>query len=172
MDIKGLIRIIPDFPEKGISFKDITTLLKDGKAVKYVIDEFCEKAKGLDVDIVIGPEARGFIFGTAVAYSLGCGFVPARKPGKLPFDTINAEYVLEYGKNSLEIHSDSISSGQNILIVDDLLATGGTLKTTAKLVEKLKGNVVGIFTLIELDDLKGRDQLQGYNVESLIKYPY
>jgi len=172
MDIKSLIRIIPDFPEKGISFKDITTLLNNGQALKYVVDEFCHMAKDLGVDIVIGPEARGFIFGTAVAYGLESGFVPARKPGKLPFDTLKEEYSLEYGKDSLEIHSDSIRPGQNVLIIDDLLATGGTLQTTAKLIEKLQGNVVGIFTLIELTDLKGRDHLNGYHVKSLIEYPY
>ena len=172
MDIKSLIRVIPDFPEKGISYKDITTLLKDGKALKYVIDLFCDMAKDLNIDIVIGPEARGFILGTAVAYGLNAGFVPMRKPGKLPAETISEAYSLEYGKDSLEIHSDAVKPGQNVLIIDDLLATGGTLYTTCKLVEKLQGNVVAIFTLIELNDLKGREKLKEYNVQSLIEYPY
>ncbi|MBF7095885.1 adenine phosphoribosyltransferase [Alkalibacter mobilis] len=172
MDLKEKIRVIPDFPEKGISFKDITTLLKDKEALKYSIDKFTELAKDLDVDLVVGPEARGFIFGTALAYNINAGFVPIRKPGKLPHKILVQDYVLEYGKDSLEIHEDSIIPGQRILIIDDLLATGGTLLSTAKLIEQLKGEVVSIMTLIELTDLKGREKLSNYRVESLVSYPY
>lgn len=172
MDLKDYIRIIPDFPSEGISFKDITTLLKDPDALKYAIDELVILTKELKVDIVVGPEARGFIFGMALAYKLDAGFVPIRKPGKLPGNTIKQEYTLEYGKDSLEIHRDAIEPGQRVIIVDDLLATGGTLKSSAKLVEKLGGEVVGIFTLIELIDLNGRDQLENYYIKSLVDYPY
>lgn len=172
MNLKETIRIIPDFPEKGISFKDITTLLKNKDALKQTIDEFTELAKDLEVDLVVGPEARGFIFGTALAYNIHAGFVPIRKPGKLPHKSISQDYVLEYGKDSLEIHEDSIEPGQRILIVDDLLATGGTLLSTAKLIEQLQGNVVGIMTLIELTELKGREKLEKYQVHSLVSYPY
>lgn len=172
MDLKETIRIIPDFPEKGISFKDITTLLKDKNALKYAIDQFTELAKDLDIDIVVGPEARGFIFGTALAYNIHAGFVPIRKPGKLPHNKISQDYVLEYGKDSLEIHEDSIQPGQRVLIIDDLLATGGTLLSTAMLIEQLQGEVVAIMTLIELTDLKGRDKLSKYHVQSLVSYPY
>ncbi|HAE63171.1 MAG TPA: adenine phosphoribosyltransferase [Eubacteriaceae bacterium] len=172
MDLKEKIRVIPDFPEKGISFKDITTLLKDSEALKATIDKFTELSKDLDVDLVVGPEARGFIFGTALAYNLGAGFIPIRKPGKLPHRKLTQDYVLEYGKDSLEIHEDSIIPGQRVLIIDDLLATGGTLLSTAKLIEQLNGEVVGIITLIELTELKGRDKLDKYKVESLVSYPY
>jgi adenine phosphoribosyltransferase len=172
VDLKEKIRVIPDFPEKGISFKDITTLLKDSEALKATIDKFTELSKDLDVDLVVGPEARGFIFGTALAYNLGAGFIPIRKPGKLPHRKLTQDYVLEYGKDSLEIHEDSIIPGQRVLIIDDLLATGGTLLSTAKLIEQLNGEVVGIITLIELTELKGRDKLDKYKVESLVSYPY
>lgn len=172
MDLKSFISIVPDFPEEGISFKDITTLLKNGDALKYTVDQFAHMAKDLEIDVILGPEARGFILGTAVAYALGAGFVPLRKPGKLPRETINESYSLEYGKDSLEIHHDAIQKGQKVLIVDDLLATGGTLSTSIKLVEKLQGKVEGVFTLIELMNLNGREKLEGYNVQSLITYPY
>ncbi|MFZ7132013.1 MAG: adenine phosphoribosyltransferase [Eubacteriales bacterium] len=172
MNLKEFIRIIPDFPEKGISFKDITTLLKDPAALKYTVDAFEDMAKNLKVDIVVGPEARGFIFGTALAYKLNAGFVPIRKPGKLPYKTISQQYALEYGADCLEIHQDAIRSGDNVLIIDDLLATGGTLYSSAQLIEKLEGIVVGVFTLIELADLNGRQQLDKYNVSSIIEYPY
>lgn len=172
MNLKETIRIITDFPEKGISYKDITTLLKNPVALKEAIDQLIYLAKDLEVDIVAGPEARGFIFGTAIAYSLNAGFIPVRKPGKLPAETISQDYSLEYGKNRLEIHRDSIAPGQKVLIVDDLLATGGTLSSTAKLIEKLGGQVVGIFTLIELTELKGIEKIKGYNVKSIISYPY
>jgi len=172
MDLKKYIRVIPNFPEEGISFKDITTLLKDPQALKFSIERFTELAKELDVDVIVGPEARGFIFGTAIAYNLGVGFVPIRKPGKLPHKTLNQEYTLEYGKDALEIHEDAIKPGQRVLIIDDLLATGGTLLSTAKLIEQLEGNVAGILTLIELTDLKGREQLTQYHVHSLVSYPF
>ncbi|NTW72326.1 MAG: adenine phosphoribosyltransferase [Eubacteriaceae bacterium] len=171
MDLKSKIRVIPDFPEKGISFKDITTLLKDKNALKETIDRFTELIQGRQVDLVVGPEARGFIFGTALAYNINAGFIPIRKPGKLPHKTLTQDYTLEYGNDSLEIHEDSILPGQKVLIIDDLLATGGTLLSTANLIEQLGGEVVGIFTLIELTDLKGRDKLTKYRVESLVSYP-
>ncbi|SHE27038.1 adenine phosphoribosyltransferase [Alkalibacter saccharofermentans] len=172
MDLKEKIRAIPDFPEKGISYKDITTLLKDKEALKATIDMFTDLSKDLKVDLVVGPEARGFIFGTALAYNLHAGFIPIRKPGKLPHAKLTQDYELEYGKDSLEIHEDSIQPGQRVLIIDDLLATGGTLLSTANLIEQLEGEVVGIMTLIELTELKGRDKLDKYKVESLVSYPY
>lgn len=170
MDLKDKIRAFENYPSEGISFKDITTLLKDGESFKKSIDMLNEKFKDCNIDVVVGPESRGFIFATPLAYLMNAGFVPVRKPGKLPGETINYTYSLEYGSDSLEIHKDSIVKGQNVLIVDDLLATGGTVKATANLVEQLGGNVVGLGFLIELEDLKGRDKLQGYKVESLIKY--
>ncbi|ADL51815.1 adenine phosphoribosyltransferase [Clostridium cellulovorans] len=170
MDLKSKIRIINDFPKPGISFKDITTLLQDGEAYKYAIDTMTETLKNEKVDLVVGPEARGFLFGVPVAYALSAGFVPVRKPGKLPCDTISMEYALEYGVDSLEIHKDAIKKGQRVAIVDDLLATGGTIEAVAKLVEELGGEVVSINFAIELKDLKGREKLQGYNIHSLIEY--
>ena len=170
MDLKDKIRIIEDFPAEGISFKDITTLLKDANGLKECINQMAERFKDVNVDLVVGPESRGFIFATPLAYLLGTGFVPVRKPGKLPAETIKLEYKLEYGTDSLEIHKDSIKPGQKVLIIDDLLATGGTMIAAAKLVEQLGGEVVGLGFLIELEDLKGRDKLLKYKVESLIKY--
>ncbi|MDF2949081.1 MAG: apt [Sedimentibacter sp.] len=170
MDLKEKVRVIEDFPAKGISFKDITTLLKDADALNECINQMAERFKDVQVDMIVGPESRGFIFATPLAYLLKTGFVPVRKPGKLPAETISYEYALEYGKDKLEIHSDSITPGQRVLIVDDLLATGGTMFAAAKLVEKLGGNVVGLGFLIELEDLNGREKLQGYKVESLIQY--
>lgn len=170
MDLKEKVRVIEDFPAKGISFKDITTLLKDAEALNECINQMAERFKDVQVDMIVGPESRGFIFATPLAYLLKTGFVPVRKPGKLPAETISYEYALEYGKDKLEIHSDSIIPGQRVLIVDDLLATGGTMFAAAKLVEKLGGNVVGLGFLIELEDLNGREKLQGYKVESLIQY--
>lgn len=172
MNLKDKIRVIEDFPTEGISFKDITTLLNDKDGFKACIDELVDKFKDLKVDIVVGPESRGFIFATPLAYVLGAGFVPVRKPGKLPAETLRFTYDLEYGSDSLEIHKDAIQKGQNILIVDDLLATGGTMCATAKLVEELGGNVVGLGFLIELEGLRGRDKLKGYKVESLVKYNF
>ncbi len=170
MDLKEKIRVIDGFPAEGISFKDITTLLKDAGALKECINQMAERFKDVHVDMVIGPESRGFIFATPLAYLLGTGFVPVRKPGKLPAETISFEYKLEYGTDKLEIHKDAIKPGQKVLIIDDLLATGGTMYAAAKLVEKLGGEVVGLGFLIELNDLNGREKLEGYKVESLIQY--
>lgn len=170
MDLKSKIRVIEGFPTAGISFKDITTLLKDADGLKECINQMADKFKDLEIDLIVGPESRGFIFATPLAYLLGTGFVPVRKPGKLPADTIKHEYELEYGKDSLEIHKDSIKPGQKVLIIDDLLATGGTMITAAKLVEQLGGEVVGLGFLIELADLNGREKLSKYRVESLVKY--
>ncbi|SHE84047.1 MULTISPECIES: adenine phosphoribosyltransferase [Caloramator] len=172
MNLVEKIRIIEDFPKKGISFKDVTTLLKDGEAFKYAVDKMIEYAKDKNIDLVVGPEARGFVFGTPVAYGLGVGFVPVRKPGKLPADTLKYEYDLEYGSDCLEIHKDAIKPGQRVLIVDDLLATGGTIASVANLVEQLGGEVVGMCFLIELTGLNGREKLAKYDVESLIKYEF
>ena len=170
MDLKKYVRVIEDFPKEGVSFKDITTLLKDGKALKYVIDQIVEDLKDKDVDIIVGPEARGFLLGTPVAYALEAGFVPVRKPGKLPSEVEKFEYDLEYGSNILEIHKDAIKPGQKVAIVDDLLATGGTLEAAIKLIESLGGEVVSTQFLIELEDLNGKAKLEGYHVNSLIKY--
>lgn len=170
MDLKQTVRVIENFPKEGISFKDITTLLQDGKALKFAIDEIIADLKDKNVDLVVGPEARGFLMGTPVAYGMGVGFVPVRKPGKLPWDVEGYEYDLEYGSNRLEIHKDAIKPGQRVAIVDDLLATGGTMEAAAKLIEKLGGEVVSMQFLIELEDLEGREKLTKYNVNSLIKY--
>jgi adenine phosphoribosyltransferase len=170
MNLEIIIRDVPDFPKKGIMFKDITTLLQNGEAFRLASNRMLKKYLDVTIDKVIGIEARGFIFGGVLAYKLGCGFVPARKPGKLPYSTIREEYTLEYGTNALEIHDDSISAGDRVLIVDDLLATGGTALAAAKLVEKLGGEVAGIEFLIELGFLQGRNKLAGYNVNSLITY--
>ena len=170
MQLEKIIRDVPDFPEKGIIFKDITTLLKDKDAFKYTIDLMVEKYRDKQIDKIVGIESRGFIFGGTAAYLLGCGFVPARKPGKLPAEKISESYTLEYGTNTLEIHTDAIAEGENVVIVDDLLATGGTAAAVAKMIEKLKGNVVAIEFLIELEFLKGREKLPGYTVNSYIRY--
>jgi adenine phosphoribosyltransferase len=168
--IKGLIRDIPDFPQKGIVFKDITPLLADDDAFSSVIDLIVVRYGRGNIDKVVGIEARGFILASPVAYHFGAGFVPVRKEGKLPWDTEREEYALEYGTAVLEIHRDAIHAGDRVLIVDDVLATGGTAKATAKLVERLGGKVVGIACLIELTFLKGRDSLAGYDFFSLITY--
>ena len=170
MDLKQTVRVIEDFPKEGISFKDITTLLQDGKALKFAIDEIIADLKDKNVDLIVGPEARGFLMGTPVAYGMGVGFVPVRKPGKLPWEVESFEYDLEYGSNRLEIHKDAIKPGQRVAIVDDLLATGGTMEAAAKLIEKLGGEVVSMQFLIELEDLDGRAKLAKYNVNSIIKY--
>ena len=170
MDLKQIVRVIEDFPKEGISFKDITTLLQDGKALKFAIDEIIADLKDKNVDLIVGPEARGFLMGTPVAYGMGVGFVPVRKPGKLPWEVESYEYDLEYGSNTLEIHKDAIKPGQKVAIVDDLLATGGTMEAAAKLIEKLGGEVVSMQFLIELEDLEGRAKLAKYDVNSLIKY--
>jgi len=170
MDLSAIIRDVPDFPQKGILFKDITTLLKNPEAFKQVIDKMAEKYRGKGIAKVVGIESRGFIFGGAAAYLLNCGFVPARKPGKLPAETISESYSLEYGKNTLELHIDAISEGEKVLVIDDLLATGGTAAAIVKMVERLKGKVEAIEFLIELDFLHGREKLKGYNVNSHIRY--
>lgn len=170
MDLQEKIRNIPDFPQTGIQFKDITTLLKDGKAFRLAINRLAEPYKQQPIDIVIGPEARGFAVGAPVAYVLGAGFVPVRKPGKLPAEIVSYEYSLEYGKGSLEIHKDAIVPGSRVLIVDDLLATGGTTLATIKMVEQLGGTVVGLAFLVELSFLNGRQVLTGYDISSLIQY--
>jgi adenine phosphoribosyltransferase len=168
--LRERIREIPDFPKPGILFYDITTVLKDPTSYKEAIDLMVEPYKGEGVDIVVGMESRGFIFSAPLAYLLGAGLVPVRKLGKLPAETITVEYALEYGSNTLEIHRDAIQPGQKVLIVDDLLATGGTVKGTIELIERLKGEVVGLAFLVELDFLKGRERLDGRRVTSVIQY--
>lgn len=170
MDLESKIRNIKDFPKPGIGFKDVTTLIGDGDAFRDAVDKICEDLKKYDIDVVVGPEARGFIFGTPVAYNLGVGFAPIRKPGKLPYKVERYEYSLEYGTDVLEIHKDAIKPGQRVAIVDDLLATGGTVEAAAKLIEKIGGEVVALEFLIELSFLKGRDKLKKYNVNTLVKY--
>ncbi len=172
MDLEKFIRDVPDFPTKGILFKDITTLLQDGDAFRHAMNQMLKRHLDADarVDKVLGVEARGFVLGGVMAYKLGCGFVPARKPGKLPYRSIREEYTLEYGTNALEVHEDAIRPGEKVLVVDDLLATGGTALAAAKLVEKLGAEVAGIEFLVELGFLHGRDRLQNYNVHSLITY--
>jgi len=170
MNLETIIRDVPDFPKKGIVFKDITTLLQNGDAFRQALNLMLKKYLDAKIDKIVGIEARGFIFAGVLAYKLGCGFVPARKPGKLPFHTIREDYSLEYGTNSLEIHDDSIQDKEKVLIVDDLLATGGTALAAARLAEKLGGQVAGIEFLIELGFLHGRDKLAKYPVHSLITY--
>jgi adenine phosphoribosyltransferase len=170
IDLSSRIRDVPDFPQKGILFKDITTLLRDGPAFKDAIDQMTTRVRDWDVDLVVGMESRGFIFAAPIAYNLGVGFAPVRKLGKLPFDTISAEYALEYGTNTLELHTDAVTEGQRVLIVDDLLATGGTVGATIDLVERLGGEVVGTAFLIELSFLDGRKRLDAYKVTTLITY--
>jgi adenine phosphoribosyltransferase len=170
MDLRSLIRDVPDFPKPGIVFKDISTLTKDPEGLRASVDAIAERYADAGVDLVVGIEARGFVFGAAVAYKLGVGFVPARKPGKLPAQTVSAEYELEYGTDSIEIHRDAIARGQRVLIVDDLLATGGTAAAAAELVSGLGGEIVAIAFLVDLAFLKGRDKLAGYEVFSLIEY--
>ena len=170
MDLKDKIRVIDGFPKEGISFKDITTLLQDGEALKLTIDKIVEHLKDKNIDLIVGPEARGFLFGVPVAYAMGIGFVPIRKPGKLPYDTMKVEYDLEYGTDSLEIHKDSIKPGQRVAIVDDLLATGGTVSAVAKLVEEVGGEVVSLDFVIELTDLNGREKIDNYDIMSVVQY--
>jgi len=168
--LKSFIREVPDYPKPGILFYDITTLLKHPSGLRAVIDSLRNHFAGRGIDRVVGIEARGFIFAPAVAYALSAGFVPIRKPKKLPAPTERVDYALEYGTDSIEMHRDAVEPGHNVLIVDDVLATGGTAAAAAKLVEKLGGNVVGLSFVIELDALKGRDKLPGYDVESLLHY--
>lgn len=170
MDLKQYITIVEDWPKKGVRFKDITTLMDNGDAYKYATDQIVEYAKDKDIDIIVGPEARGFIIGCPVSYALGIGFAPVRKEGKLPRETVKVDYGLEYGKDVLTIHRDAIKPGQRVLITDDLLATGGTIEATIKLVEELGGVVAGIAFLIELTYLDGRDKLEGYDMLTLMQY--
>jgi adenine phosphoribosyltransferase len=170
MDLASLVRNIPDFPVKGIQFKDVTTLLKDPAAFGQVIDEMAAPFESLGVELVAAVESRGFIFGAPVANRLKAGFVPVRKLGKLPYQKIHESYTLEYGAETLEMHTDAIQPGQKVLIVDDLIATGGSARATMNLIERLGGKVVGLSFLIELKFLNGRDRLAGYNINSLIQY--
>lgn len=170
IDLASRIRDVPDFPQKGIVFKDITTLLKDGPAFRTTIDLMTARVRAWGVELVVGMESRGFIFAAPIAYNLGVGFAPVRKLGKLPAETISAEYALEYGTNTLELHVDAVEEGQRVLVVDDLLATGGTVGATIDLVERLGGEVVGTAFLVELTFLEGRRRLDGYRVSTLISY--
>ena len=169
-ELKRLIREVPDFPKPGINFYDITTLLKDPSGLEQTIDALTEQCRGHDIDTVIGVESRGFIFAAPLAYQLGAGFVPVRKPKKLPSDTVSVSYELEYGQDTLEIHRDAIGEGHRVLIVDDLLATGGTAKAVVDLVEGMNGKIVGLHFVVELDFLHGRDKFDGYEVKSLVRY--
>lgn len=168
--IEDYVRSIKDFPEEGIIFRDVTTVLQDAEGLQLAIDLMQDKVKDLDFDIVIGPESRGFIFGMPIAYNMKKAFVPVRKKGKLPCETVSMEYELEYGTATIEIHKDAIKPGQKVVIIDDLIATGGTIEAIIKLVEGLGGEVVGICFLMELAGFKGREKLEGYNVSSVIKY--
>ncbi|MBM7605787.1 adenine phosphoribosyltransferase [Metabacillus litoralis] len=170
MDLKQFVTVVPDYPKPGIQFKDITTLMDNGDAYRYATDQIVEYAREKQIDLIVGPEARGFIIGCPVAYSLGVGFAPVRKEGKLPREVVRVEYGLEYGKDVLTIHKDAIKPGQRVLITDDLLATGGTIEATIKLVEELGGVVAGIAFLIELSYLDGRKLLDGYEVLTLMTY--
>jgi adenine phosphoribosyltransferase len=170
MDLEQYIAIVPDYPKPGISFKDITPLMNNGDAYKYATDQIVAYAKDKQIDLIVGPEARGFIIGCPVAYSLGIGFAPVRKEGKLPRETVKVSYGLEYGSDVLTIHKDAIQPGQRVLITDDLLATGGTIEATIQLVEQLGGVVAGIAFLIELSYLEGRKKLQGYDIMTLMNY--
>ena len=170
MDLKKYVALVEDYPKPGIKFRDITPLMGNGEAYKYATDKVVEFAKEHNIDLVVGPEPRGFIFGCPVSYALGVGFAPVRKPGKLPREVIEYAYDLEYGSNVLCMHKDSVKPGQRVLIVDDLLATGGTIEATVKLIEELGGVVAGLAFLIELEDLKGKEKLEGYPVLTLMKY--
>ena len=170
MDLYKLIRDVKDFPKEGILFKDITTLLQDGEGLVASIDQMAEKLEGVDFGLVVGPEARGFIFGVPTAYKLKKGFIPVRKPGKLPYECVAQSYDLEYGSSTIEMHIDAIQKGQKVVIVDDLLATGGTTKAIIDLVEKMGGVVAKVVFLIELEGLNGRELLKGYDVESILQY--
>ncbi|TLS39278.1 adenine phosphoribosyltransferase [Pseudalkalibacillus caeni] len=170
MDYKNYITVVENYPKEGIRFKDITTLMQDGEVYKKAINDIADFAKDKDVDIIVGPEARGFIVGCPVAYSLGLGFVPVRKEGKLPREVVKVDYGLEYGKDVLTIHKDAIKPGQKVLITDDLLATGGTINATIELVEKLGGEVVGLAFMIELTYLDGREKLNDHEIFTLMQY--
>ena len=170
MDLRDKIRNIQDFPQEGVLFRDITTLLKDAEGMKEAIDQMTAKLEGVDFDLVLGPESRGFIFGMPVAYNMGKGFVPVRKAGKLPAEVVSKEYALEYGTATIEMHKDAIQPGQKVVIVDDLMATGGTAKAIVEMVEEMGGEVAAMLFLIELDILEGRKVLPDYRIESIIHY--
>lgn len=170
MDLREKIAVYEGFPKEGISFKDINSLIKDPHAFRVTIDSFYQIAKALDVNVVCIPEARGYIFGAPLAYKLGVGLVPVRKPGKLPGEVVSESYDLEYGSNTIEIQKDALKPGDRVIVIDDLLATGGTMQAAVDLIEKLDAEVVGCLFVIELTDLKGRDVLKNYYVESLVKY--
>ena len=170
MNLKDYITDVVDFPEKGIIFRDTSPLMQDGDAYRFAVNEIVEFAKDLGVDKVVGPEARGFMVGCPVAVGLGCGFAMARKKGKLPRETVEVDYGLEYGEATLQLHSDAVKPGEKVLICDDLLATGGTTLATVELIEKLGGEVVGLAFLIELMDLKGRDKIEKYTIKTLMEY--
>lgn len=170
MELKDYIRSIQDYPKEGILFRDITTLLKDKDAFKLAIDKMAEQVKDKKVDLIVGAESRGFLIGSALAYKMNCGFIPVRKKGKLPYKTILEEYALEYGTDTLYMHEDAIKKGDNVLVVDDLIATGGTALAMIKMVEKLGGNVIGSSFLIELEELNGRKEIEKYPINILIKY--
>ena len=170
MDLKDKIRSIENYPQEGVIFRDITTLLKDAEGMKAAIDEMTAKLDGVAFDMVLGPEYRGFIFGMPVAYNLGKGFVPVRKKGKLPAEVISKEYALEYGTATIEMHKDALQPGQKVVIVDDLMATGGTAKAIIEMVEEMGAEVAALVFLIELDFLEGRKVLPGYRIESVIHY--
>ncbi len=168
--LEEYVRSIPDFPEEGIIFRDVTSVLQDGNGLKLAIDQMQELLNGIEFDLVVGPESRGFIFGVPIAYNLNKGFIPVRKKGKLPCETVEMEYDLEYGSAIIEIHKDAIKPGQKVVIIDDLIATGGTIEAIIKLIEQLGGEVVKIAFLMELEGLQGREKLKGYDVVSVIKY--
>jgi len=170
MDLKSAIRTIPDFPKKGILFRDVTTLIKNKDAFKYTVDDLVASLEGISVDAVVGPEARGFVVGSALAYALGAGMILARKPGKLPHETIRHEYELEYGVDALEIHKDAIEPGQKVVVVDDLLATGGTASAVIRLVEQAGGEVVAVRFIMELSELAGRKNFENYDVYASVVY--
>ncbi len=169
--IEEYVRSIPDFPEEGIIFRDVTSILEDADGLHLAIDLMQEKLKDVDFDVVVGPESRGFIFGVPIAYNLNKAFIPVRKKGKLPCETVEIEYDLEYGSAVIEMHKDSIKPGQKVVIIDDLMATGGTIEAIIKLIERLGGVVVKIVFLMELEGLEGRKKLAGYDVETVIAYP-
>lgn len=169
-NLKDYVRSIPDFPEPGIIFRDITSILQNKEGLKLAIDQMQDLLKDIDFDLIVGPESRGFIFGVPIAYNMNKAFVPVRKKGKLPCETISMDYELEYGKATIEVHKDAIKPGQKVVIVDDLIATGGTIEAITKLIEMLGGEVVKIIFLMELKGLKGRDKLVGFDVDAVIQY--
>lgn len=169
-NLRKLIREVPDFPKPGINFYDITTLLLDPEGLESTIDALTEKCRGMNIDVVLGVESRGFIFAAPLAYQLGAGFIPVRKPKKLPADKVSISYDLEYGQDTLEMHKDAVGEGHNVLIVDDLLATGGTARAVVDLVESVGGKIAGLLFVVELDFLNGRSKFDGYDVKSLVRY--